>query len=394
MFHFLLLLLVCVNSLAALPRVLHINLCEGKGGTEQHGLELMRQSFAYNRYSVCLVGSRSWLAQELHRQGLPYEETTAPRFLHAARGIHDAILTQRIMSLCDLYNFSIIHCNNLQELLPAKAAAKKYGCRVFFTRHVNATIGSASRCNKYLSGVDTIIATDPRAANYLHTIKNQHDISVKRIAFIPPLISSKQEFSFDEYQKNQASSLRTIALNDQPFTLLIVANFYSDIKSKKHYVLIDAAADVIKRGYQLKVVCAGTGPSESTIKKRAVKNKISEHVEFLGFVKDVAPLIDAADAVTLVSGQDCFGISLLEGCARGKPGIAPRNSGPGVIVDDGTTGLLFEEDNAQDLADKIIYLIEHPDERRRMGEAAAVRIATVFSPEQVFQKITALYRSA
>ena len=55
-------------------------------------------------------------------------------------------------------------------------------------------------------------------------------------------------------------------------------------------------------------------------------------------------------------------------------------------------GLLVKNGDTDDLADKINYLIEHPDLRQQMGSAAYKNVAR-FSEEEVFKRYLAFYKS-
>jgi len=45
------------------------------------------------------------------------------------------------------------------------------------------------------------------------------------------------------------------------------------------------------------------------------------------------------------------------------------------IITDGVDGILVENGNVSQLAEKIIYMIEHPEERTRMGANAVIKSA-------------------
>ena len=64
-------------------------------------------------------------------------------------------------------------------------------------------------------------------------------------------------------------------------------------------------------------------------------------------------------------------MGLIEAMACGVPPVAfACPCGPKDIIHDGVDGLLAENGNIRQLAEKINYLIEHEDERKRMGRIA------------------------
>ena len=73
----------------------------------------------------------------------------------------------------------------------------------------------------------------------------------------------------------------------------------------------------------------------------------------------------------LSSRYEGFGMVIIEAMACGLPAVAfTCPCGPKDIIQDGVDGLWVENGNIQDMANKIGYLIEHEEERKRMGQAA------------------------
>jgi glycosyltransferase involved in cell wall biosynthesis len=115
-------------------------------------------------------------------------------------------------------------------------------------------------------------------------------------------------------------------------------------------------------------------------------------VEFAGNVDDVRPYIAQADCVVLPSYyREGIPRSLLEAAAMGKPLIAADSIGTREPVQDGVNGFLCRPRDPDDLAAKMLAMIElSEDSRVRMG-AASRRIAEErFDERIVTEKYVAL----
>jgi phosphatidylinositol alpha-mannosyltransferase len=90
------------------------------------------------------------------------------------------------------------------------------------------------------------------------------------------------------------------------------------------------------------------------------------------------------------TGQESFGIVLLEAMAAGVPIVASDIHGYKQVVQRGVQGLLVEPRNHRALAAALYSLANDPDLRNRMGEAGRSR-APEYSWDRVTQQIIDFY---
>lgn len=89
-----------------------------------------------------------------------------------------------------------------------------------------------------------------------------------------------------------------------------------------------------------------------------------------------------------------FPRTLVEAFACGLPVIASRIGALAELVNDGNTGLLFESGNADDLADKMRWAQQHPDEMAAMGRNARKQYEAEFTAERNYQQLMTIYADA
>ncbi len=117
-------------------------------------------------------------------------------------------------------------------------------------------------------------------------------------------------------------------------------------------------------------------------------------ITLLGYVDNIERLLPQMDVVVLPTTSYGEGVprSLLEAAAYGLPIIATDVSGCREIVMHGVNGLLVPPRDAVALAAAIQYLLDHPEERQRMGAAGRARVLAEFDECIVFPKIMEVYR--
>ena len=137
-------------------------------------------------------------------------------------------------------------------------------------------------------------------------------------------------------------------------------------------ILIKALPMVLNSVPDVSAYIAGTGPQEEELKSQVKELKLEAHVKFLGFISDEEEkygYYKACKVVVAPSRWDCQPYAVTEGAACGKPIIASDMSNP-ALLDDGKAGFIFQSENVEDLAEKIIKLLTDDGLREEMGKAA------------------------
>ena len=114
-----------------------------------------------------------------------------------------------------------------------------------------------------------------------------------------------------------------------------------------------------------------------------------ERVEMLGPQppERVAQLQREAGVVVVPSPDDNFPFTCIEAMAAGRAVVAANAGGAAEMIEDGSSGLLFEPYDEQGLADALTRALSMSDaERSAMGDAARSRIAELCDPERVINE--------
>src|SRR5207249_5915614 len=126
---------------------------------------------------------------------------------------------------------------------------------------------------------------------------------------------------------------------------------------------------------ETRLIILGRGPEIGDLRRFVHDRKVAD-VFFAGRVEDTdkARFYKTADIFVAPStGQESFGIVLLEAMAAGCAVIASDIHGYKRVVQRNVSGLLVEPKDPEALADAIERLITQPELRQSIGEAGARR---------------------
>jgi glycogen(starch) synthase len=157
---------------------------------------------------------------------------------------------------------------------------------------------------------------------------------------------------------------------------------------------LTAFASLSKRFPHARFILAGDGELRQELEQQAANLNLVDKVEFLGSVSPdkIPALINTATLVIVPSRQEAFGLVALEAAMMARPVVATRLGGIPEVVVDGQTGLLYERENTEALANAVAFLLEHPQAATQMGEAARRRAQNIFSWEQHIGAYEVLYQ--
>ena len=139
----------------------------------------------------------------------------------------------------------------------------------------------------------------------------------------------------------------------------------------------------------------GKGPLREPLSHLADEIGVGGRVTFLSEVNDIRPYYRAADvfALSSVMRSEAFGIVQLEAMASGKPVINTQlDSGVTFVSPHGVSGLTVPPEDSAALARGINQLLERPDWRAALGDAARQRVTHNFTVEKMVQSTYQLYQ--
>jgi glycosyltransferase involved in cell wall biosynthesis len=140
------------------------------------------------------------------------------------------------------------------------------------------------------------------------------------------------------------------------------------------------AFDVLRCLYDdLHLVIVGSGPDTQRVGRFAEAIRLADVVHLPGPDPDLAPWLARAELVWVPSLRAGGRLTALEAMAAGRPVVASRLPGLEEVVVDGQTGFLVTPGDKADLARQTRILLDHPDARQRMGEAARRHVQERFA---------------
>jgi len=179
------------------------------------------------------------------------------------------------------------------------------------------------------------------------------------------------------------------------FTVLYLGNL---VREKGVFVILDAVSLVRERCPEAHFVFAGAWWSEKdgVEADRLVRERgLSSCVEFTGTVTGGRKWEIVAQGDVLVFPTyfryETLGQVLLEAMGAGLPVITTRRAAIPEIVEEGINGLFVAEQDARDLAEKIVTLAKDPGLRARMGEANRQKYANFYTVEHYGQRVAAVF---
>jgi len=166
-------------------------------------------------------------------------------------------------------------------------------------------------------------------------------------------------------------------------------------KEKGVEVLLEAIKIIKKSVPGILVDIVGDGPEKNMLIKLSKDLNLKNNVKFIGSIPHniVGDFYKQCTVLIIPSVWDePFGLVGIEAMSVGRPVIASRVGGIPEWLNDGETGYLTQSRNVEQLANKVTYLVKHPDLVRSMGKKAFAR-SKLFNLEEYINSLEQLYKS-
>jgi len=272
-------------------------------------------------------------------------------------------------------------------------------------RIVNTHLWTANfwgRIAAFLAGVKAIVATehttDEKRPEFYHfadrilahlteciiavstSVREFHQkrskIPSKKFSVINNGIDTK---AFD-IQIDTEEKRKEFGLHSDDFVIGLFGRF---VPAKAHEILLEALKDVIIKHSEVKVLFAGSGPTENKIKELTHELNLENNVIFAGFRKDTPELYKIIDLFVLCSNREGFPITLLEAMAAGVPAIVTDVGGNVDIIQNMVNGILIKPGSSSILSKKMNEIIENAALRYQLARKAKEIVMDKFTSQMM-----------
>ncbi len=183
------------------------------------------------------------------------------------------------------------------------------------------------------------------------------------------------------------------AVAKTPYPSLI---YIGRLKRYKHIDhILQAVKEVLPQFPELRLRIVGRGDAEMQLRALAAALGITHAVDFCGYMDEAGKkkLLQESWVAVQTSSNEGWGLAVTEAGACCVPTVASDSPGLRESVRDGETGYLVSHGDTHALAARINSLLQNPDQRKTMGEAART-FASQFSWETTARDALAFLETA
>lgn len=188
--------------------------------------------------------------------------------------------------------------------------------------------------------------------------------------------------------------LSETGLDNTVFQLVIFGRIE---EGKGQHFVVEAVKNLIKKGINVQLSLIGHIMDEEyfrNLNATIEQEHLVKHIRYLGFHDNPTSIMSCFNAVVLATKCETFGLVLPEAMRAGVAVIGSDCGGVPEIIKHEETGLLFETENADDLALQLEKIITNPALCERLAQAGKADADLRFSEETHFKQLMHYIESA
>lgn len=167
-----------------------------------------------------------------------------------------------------------------------------------------------------------------------------------------------------------------------PADALVISCIAGFRPEKGHAILIRALKKVANRPYLL---LAGDGELQPEMRRLVDSLGLAEHVQFLGMLDDVRPLLAASNLSLLPSKTETFSMAMLESMSMQTPVLASDVGGLSEAITPGETGFLVAPGDEEALSKILSDIADEKYNMENMGHKSREVVMVNFSYDQMIR---------
>jgi glycosyltransferase involved in cell wall biosynthesis len=316
--------------------------------------------FDRERFNLSLVSLRRKDLSEETLDSLGIDIT------YLERSKFDPLTLPALLGVIDRKNIDILHLHGYGATTFGRMAGAIRRIPTILHEHANLTDTPWFQkvADRLLEpATDIALAVSRTTADFVVHARLIPPSKVKVVYLGVPLDDFTRPRSADEI----AVARRELGIAPNEFAIGTITRLHD---SKGNSYLIDAAAAVVKRRRAARFFLVGEGPLLPELQAQAAALGLGDRFVFAGFRRDVPATLSAFDLKVFPSLWEGTPLTAFEALAMGKPIVATDADGLRDILTDGRDALIVPKRSAAALADKIVWLMDRPDERARLSGAA------------------------
>ncbi len=343
-----------------------LQVCDHLGweGSRMHGVKRlfgwMIPRFDRDRYNVSLVSLRKRDLSEETLDSLGIDIS----YLH--KGKFDPATLTALLKIIDQKQIDILHLHGYGATTFGRAAAAMRKIPVVLHEHANLTDTPWYQkvADKLLAPyTDLAIAVSASTADFVRNARLVPPERVKVVYLGVPL----EEFSRARRDDEIAAARREMGIAPSDFAIGTITRLHD---SKGNEFLVAAAKQVLEARPHAKFYLVGEGPLRPSLEAQAQSLGLGDRFVFYGFARDVPAALSAFDLSVFPSLWEGTPLTAFEALAMGKPIVATDADGLLDILYSDQAAAIVPRRNAARLAEKIIWLMDQPEERQRLSAGA------------------------
>jgi glycosyltransferase involved in cell wall biosynthesis len=160
---------------------------------------------------------------------------------------------------------------------------------------------------------------------------------------------------------------------------------------KNHDLLLEAVAELERRGREFVLAIVGGGPEEARLRRRVGELGLAARVRFVGWRSDLDRVYGGSDIVALTSVNEGTPVCLIEALAAGRPVVATDVGGVRDVLDGGRLGTIVPPGDPLGFADALDELLADAERRRALGRAGSVAVRSTYGIDRLLDSVSRLY---